>query len=578
MTGPAGPPIQHPTAIEVLESFDTGSAEVALAVARGEYLLWLGSGLSKSVVPDVRELLRKLLCFLQEQIDPSDTDCRFRNAVSAIFDVPPIPHEVREAIDLSDPVEEWPLDDLLTRLVPHYSAVLDVWVADEARDFLVWDGIDVRTTYGSKDLEPDAEHLCVAILMLEGLVRSAHTTNWDGLIEAAVKLLAGDKTETILRVVVRQEDFTTPRMWTDLVKFHGCAVKAAEDPDHYRHLLIARISQISAWATNQDYKMMKEHLEHSIASQPVLIVGLSAQDQNIHTMLHQARENLARGWPESPPAVVIADIRLSNHHIHTLEAIYGSNYAQYKDHIDASALLGAYAKPVLLGLVLFSLSEKLCSLISETSGLTLDTADIERLQRDVIALRDRVAKASNKDELAFVYRLIRAVTLLLSVFRSGLPPDPDSSLYEPLSVRPISVALADPDFPGHALGRLAVAMSLISRGIEDAGWDVGVGEATTSSEGVLQIARSDRVESHVFIVRNAAVLSELEAGEHVNMMDPDVLVIHAEQTPDRLTRSPTVHYGRTSQRAARELDLETICTQADDGDELFAAFRLEAGI
>ena len=164
MTDPSGPQIQRPTAIEVLESFDTGSAEVALAVARGEYLLWLGSGLSKSVVPGVRALLRKLLCFLQEQIDPSDEDCRFQHAVNAIFDVPPIPDEVRDAIDLSGPADSWPLDDLLTRLVPHYSTVLDVRVDGEERDFLVWDGIDIRTTYGAKDLEPDAEHLCVAIL------------------------------------------------------------------------------------------------------------------------------------------------------------------------------------------------------------------------------------------------------------------------------------------------------------------------------------------------------------------------------------------------------------------------------
>ena len=331
MTGPSGPPVQHRTTIEVLESFDSGSAEVARAVTRGEYVLWLGSGLSKLVVPDVRALLKKLLCFLQEQIDPSDEDCRFKNAVNAIFDVPPIPDEVRDAIDLSDPAEAWPLDDLLTRLVPHYSTVLDVRVAGEERDFLVWDGIDVRTTYGAKDLEPDAEHLCVAILMLEGVVRSAQTTNWDGLIEAAVELLAGDKAEAILRVVVRKDDFKAPEVRADLLKFHGCAVKAAEDPDQYRHLLIARRMQISGWTTNPNYKVMKGRLEHLLTSRPALIVGLSAQDQNIHTMLHQARENLEHVWPESPPAVVFADIQLSSDHFHTLEATYGSDYDLNKE-------------------------------------------------------------------------------------------------------------------------------------------------------------------------------------------------------------------------------------------------------
>ena len=190
MTGASGPPTEGRTTTEVLASFDSDAAEVASAVAQGEYLLWLGSGISRSVVPDVGALLTKLLRFLQERIDTSDEGCRFTRALNDIFNAASIPDHVRNAIDLSDPVAEWPLDDLVTRLSPHYSAVLDVSVAGEERDFLVWDGIDVRATYGSKDLRPDAEHLCIAILMLEGLVRSAQTTNWDGLIEAAVELLA----------------------------------------------------------------------------------------------------------------------------------------------------------------------------------------------------------------------------------------------------------------------------------------------------------------------------------------------------------------------------------------------------
>ncbi len=578
MTGPSGPQVQHPTAIEVLESFDTGSAEVALAVARGEYLLWLGSGLSKSVVPGVRALLKRLLYFLQEQIDPSDEDCRFKNAVNAIFDVPPIPDEVRDAIDLSSPADSWPLDDLLTRLVPHYSTVLDVRVDGEERDFLVWDGIDIRTTYGAKDLEPDAEHLCVAILMLEGVVRSAQTTNWDGLIEAAVELLAGDNAEAILRVVILQDDFKVPEVRADLLKFHGCAVKAAEDPDQYRHLLIARRTQISGWTTNPNYKVMKERLEHLLTSRPTLIVGLSAQDQNIHTMLHQARENLKHGWPESPPAVVFADTHLSSDHLHTLEATYGDNYDLHKDEIDASALLGAYAKPVLLGLVLFSLADKLCSLIPEPSGLTLGTGDIDRLQRDVRVLRNRITPASGAEELAFVTKFIKTVTFVLSVFRSGSPPDPESTLYEPLSVKPISEARTDPNFPRDALGRFAMAASLISRGIAEEDWAVTVGEATRPTEGVLQITPPDRDESYVFIVQGAAALAQLVTDGRVDMTDPAVLVVRAERAPTRPTRSPMVHYGRTGEPAARELAIETICTQTQTADGLFDAFRLEADL
>ena len=457
-------------------------------------------------------------------------------------------------------------------------AVLDVSVAGEERDFLVWDGIDVRATYGSEDLRPDAEHLCIAILMLEGLVRSAQTTNWDGLIEAAVELLMGEAVNSVLCVVVRQDDLRASPEHVDLVKFHGCAVKAAEDPDQYRHLLIARRTQISGWTTNPDYKMMKEHLEHLLTLQPALIVGLSAQDQNIHTMLHQARQNRAREWPESPPAVVFADVTLSSDHLHTLEATYGSNYHPSKDEIDASALLGAYAKPVLLGLVLFALADKLCALIQEMSGLSLDTANVHRLHRDIRALRDMAAKAQGNEELAFVNRLIQAVTLILSVFRRGALPDPGSSLYEPLSIKPISDTRTDPNFPRDALGRLAVAASLISRGVADEHWAVAVGEAARPTQGVLQIAPPGREESYVFIVQGAAALAQLETDGHIDITDPAVLIIRAEQAPDRPTRSPTVHHGRTGEPTARELAIETICTQARTARELFDTFRLETDL
>ena len=85
VTGASGPPFQGRSTTEVLASFDSDFEEVAHGVTRGEYLLWLGSGLSRSVVPNVQKLLVKLLCFMQEQIDTSDEDCRFTRAVNDIL-------------------------------------------------------------------------------------------------------------------------------------------------------------------------------------------------------------------------------------------------------------------------------------------------------------------------------------------------------------------------------------------------------------------------------------------------------------------------------------------------------------
>jgi hypothetical protein len=247
-------PMPRNTVAEVLECFDDEFAEVAAAFARGEYLLWLGSGISRGVVPDVPTLLRRILEFLQTSIDVSNPGCPFRVALAEVLDAA---GAAAAAVDLTTEVSSWAnLSEIIDRLGSQYSHVLDVRVDGESADYLVWSVLDVPSTYGAPDLEPDVEHLCVAILMLEGVVQSAPTTNWDGLVEKAMERLSGGS-DSVLKVVVRADDFRAPDRRAELVKFHGCAVRAAQDPDEYRKRLIARISQISGWTEKSENEMMK---------------------------------------------------------------------------------------------------------------------------------------------------------------------------------------------------------------------------------------------------------------------------------------------------------------------------------
>jgi hypothetical protein len=70
------------TVVEVLACFGTDFANMAASFARGEYLLWLGSGISRDVVPNVRIMIQRLLEFLQAEADPTDPNCRFERAIS----------------------------------------------------------------------------------------------------------------------------------------------------------------------------------------------------------------------------------------------------------------------------------------------------------------------------------------------------------------------------------------------------------------------------------------------------------------------------------------------------------------
>ena len=184
-----------------------------------------------------------------------------------------------------------------------------------------------------------------------GAVASA---NWDSLIESAVERLTGE-VGACLRVVVRGEDFRYPEERCDLIKFHGCAVKAAEEPETYRSLLIARQSQISGLTAKQEHSVVKGHLEHLAATKAALVIGLSVQDADLQTILHQARLNLPRAWPTDPPEVVFALKKLEADQRHVLKITYGEeSYQENKQAIEKAARLGAHAQPLLLSLVLYT--------------------------------------------------------------------------------------------------------------------------------------------------------------------------------------------------------------------------------
>ena len=560
------------TAVALLASFDSRLRSVASGVARGEYVFWLGSGLSRSVVPDVSQLLRNLLSFLQSQVDPANESCRFRNSLNQILDISGISQVTRACIDLTTAIESWPdLADIVQRLVNQYSKVLDIGLEDEDPDFLVWKGIDVARTYGSPELEPAAEHLCIAILILEGAVRSASSANWDGLIESAIERLTSEPA-AILRVVVRPEDFAKPEARCELMKFHGCAVKAAGDPGTYRSTLIARQSQISGWTTRPENTLMKEHLGRLVATRGALVVGLSAQDANLHTILHQASENLARTWPVEPPAVVFALEHLGPDQRHVLSITYGESYPPNRHEVEEAALLGANAEPVLLGLVLYTLANKLCALINLVLPSDWDDATLETIEDGVRSLRDAVAGTADDDTPAFVDRLITETGLVLSMFRDGSPPNSSDHRYLPLTAQPISQAVLDPNIDTDALGFLAIAASLLGRGAAGNLWDLTAGDVHRPDEGVCTVTGASGA-SRVFLIRDSQVLSQLEGGGHVNMTDPSVLVIHAKKISGRQVRSPRGRYGRTGRQFAREVAIESLVTASADADALLASFR-----
>ena len=150
--------------------------------------------------------------------------------------------EERTRFDYNQPYSTWPDAESLTkRLINQYSRLLQIRVGDKPLDYLLWEGIDIVRTFADPNVGPDVEHLCIAILVMEGLSSDIASANWDGLIEKATSTLADNATTLV--VCVRPDELQQQPGKAQLLKFHGCAVKATADQPRYRPYLTGRLSR-----------------------------------------------------------------------------------------------------------------------------------------------------------------------------------------------------------------------------------------------------------------------------------------------------------------------------------------------
>lgn len=560
----SGPPTRK-TVREVVDALDTDLASVSRGVAAGTYAMWLGSGISRDSVPSVSKLLTRVLAYLQERIATADPDCPFRKALGQIFSLGMVPNVLREAVDFAKPVDDWVgLDEILRTLAIHYSRVMEVPVdgtADE--DFLLWAAADVRALYADTKLVPDAEHLCLAVLALEGALNTAATANWDGLIEAAMDLLAGPG-NGIIDVRVHDEDFRGPPVRCELIKFHGCAVKAALNPEKYRAMLIVRDTQVTGWIQSPEHKLTVQRLTSIVAERPTLMIGLSAQDANIQEIFSRAKKLLAWPWPSDPTAMVFCEEEVGFDQTKLLKLMYRDEYADHQAEILASCRIGSFAKPFLVGLVLQTLMMKMRQFISANAAPLLNVADADELILSLGTLRDKAADTVGVDHREFVLRLIGAASFAMTTFRTGEPESNPSTRYEPFSVQPVHLTLTGPASAVFELRCFSIALALIASGLRSGAWSVALGDPARPKEGVLSLS-GPKGSTKVFVVRDSLLLAKLESSGYFKSSDANVLAVIGTDLPTPSQRSPRVGYGRTGIAVGREVSIEAMIRDAPPG-------------
>ncbi|MBY4273770.1 SIR2 family protein [Rhodococcus fascians] len=574
MTTVSDPAAHAVTVDQVVQYLDGPFAGLARGVADGQYTFWLGSGISYGRVDGLRPLVEQVLEKLRVAASASDTPNRYYAALEKVLKI------VGDAAGLlprlRTPVCEWEnVDSLLTSLVQNYAKVLDVQVEGEEEDYILWDLVDVRGTYGNPTIEPDVEHLSLAMLSLEGHLPQVVSANWDGLIEMAFDGLDPSNARSSLAVcVVKSELRRSSTSATRLLKFHGCAILAVQDEAVYRKMLVHRASQIARYRLDNDHKAMRMELVSLTNTTRTLMIGLSAQDFDIQDIFAESANSGYAGWPSEPPMYVFAEDGLGADQEAILKNVYGQSYSANSREIEERSLIRSYAKQLLVGLLLHTYGSKI-----KTLCLLHDSAKMAKFE-DTISLgidylRDEVVKSASTNLLEFLHLLAASISRILGIFRTG-KADFNFTVYEPISVTPNAALRADPNMQGSGLVELSIALGLLGSSAVKGHCDLIAGSNSVAVILQSKVAKPNNGTGLVMVANGRAAV-QLEASGGLEHELGALVVIQSDTPAERQPRSPRSAPGRTGLASVSHFGMGDLIDDADDTDSLFARFREEVG-
>lgn len=562
------------TVSETLALLDGQFAPVARGIAEDRYVLWLGSGISFGRVDGLRQVISRVLEFLRARSNPGDSTCRFGRALQAALNLAPITPEEEARTDFTQPFATWPdSNNIVKRLCSNYARLLDINVQGEPEDYLLWEAVELRATFADPSKPPDVEHLCLAILILEGACSDLASANWDGLIESAMAAMTGG--QPALSVCARPEDLRNPAARARLIKFHGCAVLATQNEPAYRPFLVARQSQINGWAAWPENAAVRARLIDLVATRPTLMIGLSAQDANIQALFAQATVQMPWRWPSSPPSYVFSANELGGDQQGLLSNVYRHDMTPAnRQQIVEEACIQAYAKQLLLALVLHLLCSKITLLVNLAPS-AVPVADRQSLRDGIIELRDRIAVNVAPDPLAFLNTFIDLWGRSLHLIRNGSLSNA-TGRYQPLTVESIADMGANPSLPASGLRETAVAAGLIGYGVSRGEWHIYAPASDATHDGMFRL-HAPSGEAKVFLTSGPISALRLKQDGHLIDTDEPIL-IHGQKIVPAMSRSPRAAPGRTGRRGVREVSLASLLESSATLDDLFQQFRMELAI
>lgn len=284
---------------------------------------------------------------------------------------------------------------------------------------------------------------------------------------------------------------------------------------------------------------------------------------------------MAWPWPGDRPSYVFSENAIGIDQRGLLKNVYRAAYtAASRQQIMDSALIRAFAKPLLVALALHVLCSKLRRLIELAPG-ALGTDDRQVLQEGVLAVRDLLAGAAEPDRLAFARGLIDQCSRAITLFRDGHAGAAPRS-YNPISPMPLQQMAGDMSLPASGLREVAVATGILGVGVKDGAWSLDATDAADPTAGAIRV-NSAAASAKMFFAANSQAALRLRHHGHLVDGDDAILVLSLE-VPPRLPRSPRGAPGRTGKLGLREVSIANLMSEVATSTELVQRFREEVAL
>lgn len=546
----------------------TNHPELIEDVADGKRFVWLGSGISRDQVPDLVELIARVVLFLRDRAASGETDAgSHKDALLEILDV----HLPGERLRYEADPMSWEPENLEV-LRERYSPVLGIGVDGKPNDYLLIDGAGLPQLYGDPSLEPGPTHKMLAMLIFEGVLTNLASGNWDGLVEKALVDISA--TDSLLDVYVDVNDPRDARGHAEIAKFHGCAVLTLNDSVRYRDKIIATSAQISKLHGDEAYAHMRDRLRDLTTRMRSLVLGLSVQDSDLLTVFRAAASRSPWDWESAHPAYLFAEPSVLSSQRDVLEVAYGDDFGRERPSIVQRSALGAYAGPLMAALLIEVLASKLTAALWRHQSLPVSL--VPSLAQGIRRLVLRIVMAFGRDEESLADFLLAGYSDFL---RTYLGPDTvGAARYIPFA-RGTRTQLGN-DFAVLAMGidLLAVAVGIIGLGEKAGRWRVSLEREETGSR--ISVSRR-RASARVTVIVVHGVKEAISAMTSDDWTSDrgEMVLLQMEVGSVASARSPGGRIGRGRRmRTRRELAWGDLSDLVTDVEDLMDRFETGAGL